>query len=182
MAASAPDMYCWHCMLFQLGRTGPHHNQLNLAERSLAKTSKYSFHKPVAPRSRIHEGGSVKHMSASSPPSTFSTSASTLASPHSTRCSPQIHRSPGLLIGSAGGSGASSGSASRSRSTTSSLSSSSCAKPVSARSSRRPADRRVQAAAIPRSSDSNPSIDCLRSHKLGTAPRSSRARRWSELL
>ena len=38
-------------------------------------------------------------MSASSPPSTFSTSASTLASPHSTRCSPQIHRSPGLLIG-----------------------------------------------------------------------------------
>jgi len=53
------------------------------------------------------------------------TSARLVASPHSTRCSPQIHRSPGLLIGSAGGSGASSGSASRSRSTTSSLSSSS---------------------------------------------------------
>ena len=47
-------------------------------------------------------------MSASSPSSTFSTSASTVASPHSTRCSPQIQRSPGRLIGSAGGSGASS--------------------------------------------------------------------------
>jgi hypothetical protein len=35
-------------------------------------------------------------MSASSLPSTFSTSASALASPHSTRCSPQIHRSAGL--------------------------------------------------------------------------------------
>ena len=49
-------------------------------------------------------------MSASSPSSSFSTSARTVASPHSTRCSPQIQRSPGRLIGSAGGSGASSGS------------------------------------------------------------------------
>ena len=41
-------------------------------------------------------------MSASSPPSTFSTSARTVALPHSTRCSPHIDRSPGLLIGSSG--------------------------------------------------------------------------------
>ena len=45
-------------------------------------------------------------MSASSPSSSFSTSDSTVASPHSTRCSPQIHRSPGRLIGSTGTSGA----------------------------------------------------------------------------
>ena len=44
----------------------------------------------------------VKHMSASSPPSTFSNVSEDLASPQHTRCSPQIHRSPGLLIGSSG--------------------------------------------------------------------------------
>jgi len=40
--ASAPDMCCWHCMLFQLDMTGPRHNQLNLAERIHHPMSIYS--------------------------------------------------------------------------------------------------------------------------------------------
>ena len=47
-------------------------------------------------------------MSASAPPSTRSTSASTVASPHSRRCSPSSQRSPGRVTGSLGGSGTSS--------------------------------------------------------------------------
>ena len=47
-------------------------------------------------------------MSASCPPSTRSTSASTVASPHSSRWLPRTQRSPGLLTGSSGGSGTSS--------------------------------------------------------------------------
>ena len=47
-------------------------------------------------------------MSASWPPSTRSTSASTVASPHSRRWLPSTQRSPGLLTGSSGGSGTSS--------------------------------------------------------------------------
>ena len=73
-------------------------------------------------------------MSASSPSSTFSTSASTVASPHSTRCSPQIQRSPGRLTGSAGGSGASSASSTGSSSVASSRSSSASSKPSRSRS------------------------------------------------
>ena len=73
-------------------------------------------------------------MSASSPPRTFSTSARTVASPHSTRCSPQIHRSPGRLTGSAGGSGASSRSVVSSSVPARSRSSSASSKPSRSRS------------------------------------------------
>ena len=73
-------------------------------------------------------------MSASSPPRTFSTSARTVASPHSTRCSPQIQRSPGRLIGSAGGSGTSSRSAVSSLVPASSRSISTSSKPSRSRS------------------------------------------------
>ena len=44
-------------------------------------------------------------MSASWPPSTRSTSASTVASPHSSRWLPRTQRSPGCVTGSSGGSG-----------------------------------------------------------------------------
>ena len=47
----------------------------------------------------------VNAMSAKSPSRSFSTSDRTVASPHSTRCSPQIQTSPGRLIGSPGGLG-----------------------------------------------------------------------------
>ena len=49
-------------------------------------------------------------MSASRPSSTRSTSASTVASPHSSRCSPSTHRSPGCVIACSGSAGASSSS------------------------------------------------------------------------
>src|SRR5579885_759773 len=42
-------------------------------------------------------GGSVKHMSARSPASTFSTCPRTVASPHSNRCCPMTHRSPATV-------------------------------------------------------------------------------------
>ena len=49
-------------------------------------------------------------MSASWPSSTRSTSASTVASPHSSRCSPSSHRSPGCVTACSGSAGASSSS------------------------------------------------------------------------
>ena len=49
-------------------------------------------------------------MSASCPPSTRSTSASTVASPQSSRCSPRTHRSPGCVTACSGSAGASSSS------------------------------------------------------------------------
>ena len=76
----------------------------------------------------------MKHTSASSPPRTASTSDSTVASPQSTRCCPQIHRSPGRETGSAGGSGASSASSPSSASPSSNRSSSPSSKPSSPRS------------------------------------------------
>ena len=54
-------------------------------------------------------------MSASCPPSTRSTSVSTVASPHSRRWLPSTQRSPGLLTGSSGGSGTSSSASSTRR-------------------------------------------------------------------
>ena len=61
-------------------------------------------------RSRRCMADRVKVMSASWPPSTRSTSASTVASPHSSRWLPRTHRSPGLLTGCSGGSRTSSSS------------------------------------------------------------------------
>ena len=78
-------------------------------------------------------------MSASWPPSTRSTSASTVASPHSRRWLPRTQRSPGRLTGSSGGSGTSSSASSLAVSPSaiaSSRSSSVASKPIRSRSKR----------------------------------------------
>ena len=78
-------------------------------------------------------------MSASCPPSTRSTSARTVASPHSRRWLPRTQRSPGLLTGSSGGSGTSSSASSLAVSPSaiaSSRSSSVASKPTRSRSKR----------------------------------------------
>ena len=73
-------------------------------------------------------------MSASCPPSTRSTSAMTVASPHSSRWSPSTHRSPGCVTACSGSAGASSSSVRPSLPPASSRSSSPSPKPTSPRS------------------------------------------------
>ena len=81
-------------------------------------------------------------MSASCPPSTRSTSAMTVASPHSSRCSPSTHRSPGCVTACSGSAGASSSSVRPSLLPASSRSSSPSPKPISPRS--KPSSREVR--------------------------------------
>ena len=95
-------------------------------------------------------------MSASCPPSTRSTSASTVASPHSSRWLPRTQRSPGRLTGSSGGSGTSSSASSLAASpsaSASSRSSSVASKPTRSRSKR---SSRSQASSSASSASSQP--------------------------
>ena len=84
-------------------------------------------------------GGSVLHQWIGWPSSRRSRSSGRRLSPHSRRWSPRIHRSPGWVVASSGGSGTSSGSVSPSvTSGLSSLASSSASKPSRSRSNSSP--------------------------------------------
>jgi hypothetical protein len=80
-------------------------------------------------------GGSVFTRWMAAPPNNRSTSSGFEESPHSRRCSPRIHKSPGMVVASSGGAGTSFGSHSPSSgSPRNSSARSSPAKPVRSRS------------------------------------------------